>query len=135
MNLIEFRILGDAVPKQSFVFASRGHSHMKPRAREWQNIVSGTARIFYREDPLEMPLSVEMEFYVQKDRADLDNLCKAVLDGLQGVIFKNDKQVKRLLLTKSVSKIPCVIVRIKEIAYVQRNSVNGVSARTVANQR
>ena len=128
MNLINFRILGDPVPKQSFVFASRGRSHMKPRAREWQETVASTARVFYREDPLEIPLSVEMEFYVQKDRADLDNLCKAVLDGLQGIIFKNDRQVKRLVLTKSVSKIPCVIVKIKEVSYVRRNNPDRATA-------
>jgi Holliday junction resolvase RusA-like endonuclease len=108
---------------------------MKPRARAWQETVAETARIFYRGDPLEIPLSVEMEFYVRRDRADLDNLCKAVLDGMQGIIFENDRQVKQLVLTKMISKIPCVIVKIKEANYVRRSNPDRATRPIVGNTR
>ncbi len=123
MSLIEFRILGSPVPKQGFLVGKyRGYA--KPRAKAWQETVAWTARIVWHDKPLGTPLSVDLEFYVQRDVADLDNLCKAVLDGLQGIIFKNDRQVKELHLTKAVSKIPCVLVKIKELNYVRRNSTN-----------
>lgn len=35
-------------------------------------------------------------FYVKTDTADIDNLLKTVMDGLQGVAYLNDNQVKAL---------------------------------------
>lgn len=51
--------------------------------------------------PLTGPLSVSIEFYLKKPKSskrqfptvkrnDLDNLCKALLDGLNGVAFEDD---------------------------------------------
>lgn len=39
------------------------------------------------------PLSLSVEIYGNK-RADVDNLFKAVADGVQGVGYKNDKQIR-----------------------------------------
>lgn len=35
-------------------------------------------------------------FHVKRDDADIDNLIKMVMDGLQGFAWVNDKQVKKL---------------------------------------
>ena len=35
-------------------------------------------------------------FYVKRDDADIDNLVKMVMDGLQGFVWLNDKQVKSI---------------------------------------
>lgn len=50
-------------------------------------------------DPFEGRLTVFMNFFFADDNhGDIDNLAKAVLDGMQGVAFKNDKQVRSLHL-------------------------------------
>lgn len=46
---------------------------------------------------------------------DLDNLCKAILDGLNGVVFEDDKQVVKLCLTKQYADIGRVAVSFEEI--------------------
>lgn len=38
-------------------------------------------------------LKVNLTFYVNNINRDLDNMIKATLDALQGVVFKNDKQI------------------------------------------
>lgn len=38
-------------------------------------------------------LKVNLTFYVNNINRDLDNMIKATLDALQGVVFQNDKQI------------------------------------------
>lgn len=46
---------------------------------------------------------------------DLDNLAKAVLDGCNGVVFEDDKQVVYLEATKRYADRPGVAVRFEEM--------------------
>lgn len=48
---------------------------------------------------------------------DLDNLCKAILDGLNGVVFLDDKQVVYLEATKRYADRPGVAVRFEEMGH------------------
>lgn len=55
-------------------------------------------------------------------KPDLDNLAKAVLDGMNGIVFEDDKQVVGLSVTKHYSDTPRVevVVRVahpKEVAH------------------
>ena len=65
-----------------------------------------------------------MFFYLADNRVvDLDNLSKAVLDGLKGIAFGDDCMVTRLLLTKEVRKDnPGVLIALSEIEqYLERS--------------
>lgn len=46
---------------------------------------------------------------------DLDNLAKAILDGCNGVVFEDDRQVVRLSLTKRYADRPGVAVSFEEL--------------------
>lgn len=46
---------------------------------------------------------------------DADNIAKAVLDGMNGVVYKDDKQVIELKVTKQYAEKPRVDVTIEEI--------------------
>ena len=52
------------------------------------------------------------EFRKHTSKPDLDNLPKAVLDGLNGVAFTDDSQVWRITCYKVYSEQPCVAVTI-----------------------
>lgn len=43
-------------------------------------------------------------------KPDLDNLAKAVLDALNGIVWVDDARICSLILTKSYSKEPCVLL-------------------------
>jgi Holliday junction resolvase RusA-like endonuclease len=47
-------------------------------------------------------------------KPDLDNVAKAVLDALNGVVYADDVQVTRLLVTKQYSMEPRLVVTVKE---------------------
>ena len=55
--------------------------------------------------PFEGDVCVEATFYVA-GTADLDNLAKALLDGLNGVAFQDDRQVTQLVLRRVSCKRP-----------------------------
>lgn len=47
-------------------------------------------------------------------RPDLDNLIKSVLDGMNGVVFKDDSQITVMHCTKVYSNVPGVNIVVKE---------------------
>lgn len=51
---------------------------------------------FFKGEQLEVVLT----FSVKNMRRDLDNMLKPVLDALQGIVFKNDCQIVRLICMK-----------------------------------
>lgn len=86
------------------------------KTQNWEKIVGLHAKAHANRRqvavPLIGPLVVELTFYVRRpktvkheypvtDRADVDNLAKAVLDGLQAVgLMRDDRQVVDLICRK-----------------------------------
>lgn len=49
-------------------------------------------------------------------KPDLDNVCKAILDSLNGIVYSDDKQVISATIVKQYGSIPHVAVRVSEYA-------------------
>jgi Holliday junction resolvase RusA-like endonuclease len=47
-------------------------------------------------------------------KPDLDNICKSVLDGMNGIVYKDDCQITSLHMTKVYSTTPSVEILISE---------------------
>ena len=110
-----FFVGGQPVPKQSFRKTKTG-GYTDPRVTAWEQIVGYNAKEIIK-DPLKGTVSVRMYFYLADNRVvDLDNLSKAVLDGLKGIAFGDDSKVTRLLLAKEVRNgNPGVFIALQEI--------------------
>jgi Holliday junction resolvase RusA-like endonuclease len=48
-------------------------------------------------------------------KPDLDNLCKAVLDALNGIAYHDDKQIVELHLSKAYSDHPRTEIKLEEL--------------------
>lgn len=60
-----------------------------------QQISEYTAEQHQRFEPFEADLTMFVAFYFEnRVHGDLDNCVKAIWDGMQGVAFTNDKQIK-----------------------------------------
>lgn len=97
--------------KQSFRVSNNGKSKgfTPARVKAWQAEVGWAAQQAIRQidmlDPLEGNLTVELIFFLgDLRRIDLDNLSKAVQDGLNGITWKDDQQNIRLVLDKYVCR-------------------------------
>lgn len=107
VTYIIFFVEGEPRPKQSFRVSGKG-GYQPARVKAWQTDVAVKAEQAMREkerfcDPFTERLSVRLVFHLGNNRrVDLDNLSKCVLDGLNGIVFKDDMQVCELILKKFV---------------------------------
>lgn len=129
MNRIEFTINGECVPKARPRFSKFGHVYTTPKTRAYENIVKSTA-IDNRVPCVTTALRVELVIYKSIPKSfskkkrelanegkiypvvkpDIDNYVKAVLDGLNGVLFVDDKQIVDFRAIKRYSDSPRVEV-------------------------
>ena len=103
---IRFRVNGEPRPKQSFRYSSRGGGYTHPRVTAWQGSVSFIAlQAMDGCDPISGKLVVSLGFYLgNKRKVDLDNLSKAVLDAMNGIVYADDSDIIKLTITKQQYK-------------------------------
>lgn len=126
---IEFTINGECVPKARPRFSKFGHVYTTPKTRAYENIVKSTA-IDNRVPCITTALRVELIIYKSIPKSfskkkrelanegkiypvvkpDIDNYVKSVLDGLNGVLFMDDKQIVDFRAIKKYSDNPRVEV-------------------------
>ncbi len=109
----EFARLLAAVPHRSFTPKSTG---------DFENAVAEAARAAMAgREPFRVPVEIEVAFTFEGDSglwptdvtdADLDNLEKAVLDGLNKVAYSDDRLVVRKSGVKQCGPVPGVRVRV-----------------------
>lgn len=107
--MITFTAPGPPVPKERARILKR-RTFTPGKTKAFESSVAAYARIAMREAGVEMvgkriPVSLSLEFYMpDRRRRDIDNMAKAVMDGLNGVLYHDDYQVVRLECVKSVDK-------------------------------
>jgi Holliday junction resolvase RusA-like endonuclease len=106
-----------------------------PKSREYKDKIKGIIAGLVNE-PLECPLEVSIVAHVgipkskpkkfrgdalrgavkPTKKPDVDNMAKIVLDGCNGILYKDDCQVVDLRIVKIYSDNPRVEVEIKEVS-------------------
>jgi hypothetical protein len=89
-----------------FIVAGAPRSaNANPRSRRrWRERVSRAAHERLQEEggpPNQDVAVVIIYFYQGETTLDVDNIAKSLLDGLKGVLFRDDQQVSELLVRKS----------------------------------
>ena len=72
--------------------------------RRWRERVSRAARerLEKEGEPTDEDIAVLIIYFYQGETTlDVDNIAKSLLDGLKGVLFRDDQQVSELLVRKS----------------------------------
>jgi Holliday junction resolvase RusA-like endonuclease len=114
MQRVSFEVLGDPVPKARARTVRKGGrtwSFTPKKVAEWEKQVKAEAEKHFTE-PFEGPVALTIGFYMRRPKSrrkenyvettpDLDNLEKAVLDGLNGVAYLDDRYV----VVKSAAKL------------------------------
>ena len=128
-----FNVEGDPVGKQRPRF-SRGRTYTPKKSVDYENLIASQAlSAMCPSLPLETPVAVYIyanhaipASYSKKryndclsrlerpNKPDLDNTVKAVLDALNGIVYKDDVQVVSIYATKRYDSIASVHVVVKE---------------------
>ena len=135
---VSFCVVGQPVPKARARTVRKGGrtwSFTPKKVAVWEKGVGAEAGK-HVDKPLDGPLSIELTFYMRRPKSrrretwvattpDLDNLEKAVLDGLSGVVYTDDKLVVRKSSVKRyvVSGVPRVEVLVVDL--VDQRSIDG----------
>jgi len=119
-NLLVIRVDGQPLPKQSFRALKSGGGYTDPRIAKWAREVALKARdamIDNKRQLITGPVEVSISFWRKSNsRVDLDNLTKNVMDGLTGVVWVDDQQVKFLHLAKFIDPVnPGVVIEIAQV--------------------
>lgn len=136
--MVTFMVEGTPVPKGRPRFARRGKfvSTYSPKTTvDYESKVSEAAKLAMAgSDPLETPVAAYIYItlpvpasYSKKrttaclsgqerptKKSDIDNYCKAVFDGMNGIVFLDDSLVVSLHATKVYGAVGMVEVMIKE---------------------
>jgi hypothetical protein len=80
-------------------------ANANPRSRRrWRERVARAARERMREEdgPTAQDVAVLIIYFYQGETTlDVDNIAKSLLDGLKGVLFRDDRQVSELVVHKT----------------------------------
>jgi Holliday junction resolvase RusA-like endonuclease len=80
-------------------------ANANPRSRRrWRERVARAARERLREEdgPTAPDVAVLIIYFYQGETTlDVDNIAKSLLDGLKGVLFRDDRQVSELVVRKT----------------------------------
>lgn len=94
-------VVGSPVPKGRARVGKRGNVYTPQRTRDFQDRVAWLAmKAMRRRPPLTCSLRVHVDVRYKRD-ADLDNFIKAALDGMNRIVFADDRQVVGLSAQKT----------------------------------
>lgn len=122
---------------RAFVLKGRALMHTDTKTRKYEELLRGAARnAMQGRPPIEGPIdmTVEAHFSVPKSwpkrkreaalqggafhttRPDGDNLGKSVLDAFNGIVYRDDSQVWRMVISKHYGAQPGLLVAVKQSA-------------------
>ena len=89
-----------------FIVAGAPRSaNANPRSRRrWRERVSRAARerLEQEGEPTDQDIAILIIYFYQGETTlDVDNIAKSLLDGLKGVLFRDDQQVSEIVIRKS----------------------------------
>ena len=91
--MIGFTIPGRPRPKQRPRLGRGGNVYTPRATKEYERLV-GWSAVQAGVKSIEGSVGIEAVFYFKNRKTpDLDNCVKALLDGLEGIAYKNDRQV------------------------------------------
>ena len=137
--MLTFRVDGEPVPQpRPRVAHGRAYVPKSHPIHAYRQAVAILAKVQWGKGVLSGPVGVDMEFVLERPRRlvwksrpmvaqwhtgkpDSDNLAKAVLDSMLGVVIEDDDQVCRLSVIKRYAaggELPGVLVKVFDLAKV-----------------
>lgn len=75
--------------------------------------ISLEIKMHWKKEPVQDEVTLNVIFYMQNKRTDIDNLLKGLLDCMTGIVYQDDRQITELHVYKEVDKSnPRTIIQI-----------------------
>lgn len=131
LHVLDARVFGLPVaqgrPRAFKTPAGQVRVYDPANARDWKRTVQAQVLTQKPPEPVEGPLAVALRFVLPRPRSlpkrevfpakrpDAENLAKAVLDAMQGVVYRDDSQIVRLTIAKDYGPSPGVVIRVERV--------------------
>lgn len=125
--MINFTVQGKPQPKERPRKNKQGGFYTPQKTKDYESIVGWSARSVYKGEPSKNEMFVLINIYFKLPKktkhkegdwcmknTDVDNIAKSVLDGLNGIVWVDDKQVVKLVVKKKWSNYELIEVEIIE---------------------
>jgi Holliday junction resolvase RusA-like endonuclease len=97
----------------------KGHVYTPARTKRFERDLGWTAKAqMVGRKPFDAPIKIGVVFDLALEsfsQADIDNLCKAALDALNGIVWRDDAQVIELCVRKQVSDKPLTWIQVSPL--------------------
>lgn len=107
------------IPSVNHIYgrAKHGRVYMKKAGEDFKTLLGHLARA-QRAKVIQGSVCLSFEWHcLKKGQGDLDNKCKVIQDGLNGIAYEDDKQIVELHARKIMnSTFNGVIIEVKEVA-------------------
>jgi len=105
---------------------TRFGAYTPARTKEFQRQIQSYARQWVTKKPFEGPLKLQCDFYLSRPkkpkfsypatRPDIDNYLKAIMDSLNGIIWKDDSLIVDIRSSKHyTAESPNILLIVEEI--------------------
>ncbi len=108
-------IPGRPVPKGRPRLGKNGNVYTPRRTKEYETFVAWKTKEVVKE-PLVGDVAMDIKVYIKGQCGDLDNLEKAILDGMNGIAYKDDKQVAVLAIQRLRDRSERIEIDLWEVA-------------------
>ena len=108
--------------------AGKGRVYTPKKTRDFERELKALAKIQYKSKPLTGALELVLVFEIERPKSvsvkkrlyptvkpDCSNLAKATEDALNGVLFEDDSQVVKLIISKKYSNKGRILVMASEV--------------------
>lgn len=116
MRAVRIRIPGRPVPKERPRRGKGGRWYTPRRTAQYEQLIGHMARALTagRDWPTDGSYQVDVTVrHSSKRPPDLDNILKTVLDGLQGVLYEDDRQVARVTCARKPGSSDLVSITVR----------------------
>lgn len=93
----------------------RGRAYTPAETRGWEELLAWRFIEQHGRPKLSCPVRVELYFGGVQSNQDIDNLAKSCLDALNGIAFKDDRQVVELVARKASGRAPRTAITVTEV--------------------
>jgi crossover junction endodeoxyribonuclease RusA len=101
--VVEMCVPGAPVPKGRPRVA-KGRAYTPDRTAQYETAIGWAARAAMRSRrPVESRVGVTIRVWGASPSADIDNIAKTVLDGMNGIVYVDDRKVDELHVYRHVS--------------------------------
>ena len=95
-HVVSFTIPGRPRGKERPRMGRNGKFYTPKRTQEYEEHVAWCAKMAYKEDPIELPVRLDLVIRSSKSRADTSNILKSIEDGMNEIVYLDDKQIKEI---------------------------------------